>query len=207
MIAIFPALLIIAGYIWGEKYFGSKDQFQVWINSAGFAAPFAFFIIQVVQVVVTPVNHYIIGVLGGTMFGLWPGFFLNWSGRTIGSIIAFFIGRKAGRPLVKKFISNEAIGKYDKYASRGGWILFLIYFLPLFPDDEITYFAGISKMPIRIFIPAMLFGHIGGSIGLAYTGAGIKVRDPLFYVIIIITLVCGLVLTILMRRLNKKKKI
>ena len=186
---LLPAFLVIAAYIWGGKYLGSREQFQAWVSSFGYAAPFAFFVLQVAQVVLTPVNHYVVGILGGAMFGLWKGFILNFAGRTLGSFIAFFIGKKLGRPIVKKFISDEAIDKYDKYASRSGWILFLIYFLPFFPDDEITYIAGISKMSFYVFLPAMVFGHVGGSLALAYAGAGINVKDLLFYIIIIITLI------------------
>ncbi len=203
---ILPALIVIAGYIWGKNFFGTKEQFQNWVSSFGYAAPFGFFILQIAQVVLTPINHYVVGILGGAMFGLWPGFILNWAGRTIGSAIAFFIAKIFGRPIVRRFITDQAIDKYDKYATRGGWILFLIYFLPFFPDDEITYLAGVSKMPKQVFFPAMIIGHVGGSLALAYAGAGINVKDTLFYIILIITFISGIALTILLKGRSEQLK-
>ena len=71
--------------------------------------------------------------------------------------------------------------------------MFLAYFLPLFPDDELSYLAGISAMKPKIFLPIMAIGHIGGSLALAYAGNGIQsVKEPLFIILSLVTLAGGI---------------
>ena len=86
----------------------------------------------------------------------------------------------------------------DHWISRKDWhILYmslprrLPYFLPLFPDDELSYLAGFSSIKSKVFIPLMALGHIGGSLGLAYIGSGLSYRDPLFIIWSMVTLVAG----------------
>ena len=66
-----------------------------------------------------------------------------------------------------------------------------MYFLPLFPDDEISYLAGFSKLGFKKFLIVILFGHIGGSLGLAFLGSGLSYKHPLFIVFSIVTIACG----------------
>ncbi len=66
---------------------------------------------------------------------------------------------------MEKYLDETVIEKYDKIfagnspqgISIQSLILFLIYFLPLFPDDEISYIVGASKMKYRIFLLANIF--------------------------------------------------
>jgi uncharacterized membrane protein YdjX (TVP38/TMEM64 family) len=119
-----------------------------------------------------------VGTAGGFIFGLWGGFALNWLGRVIGHIIAFHIARYAGRPLVRKIIGDDTLKKYDKFIAKGGPVaLGLCYFMPLFPDDELSYIAGLSDMKRKPFLFAAYIGHIGGSFGSALLGAGISQRS------------------------------
>jgi uncharacterized membrane protein YdjX (TVP38/TMEM64 family) len=71
-------------------------------------------------------------------------------------------------------------GKDQKGITPQSLILFLIYFLPLFPDDEISYIVGLSTMSRRHFILANLFGHVGGAVSLAYIGSGVDTSDLYF---------------------------
>ena len=71
--------------------------------------------------------------------------------------------------------------------------MFLAYFLPIFPDDEISYIAGFSSLRPKIFIPLMAIGHISGSLALAYIGNGIQsIKEPMFIFLSLITLVGGI---------------
>lgn len=172
-----------------QTFTDSQDFWRSKIASAGIFGPLLFVLIQALQVVLTPISHYTIGAIGGFLYGPWVGGLLNWMGRIIGHLTAFFLARTIGRPIVTRFVASETIEKYDRYTSDKSLVLFLFYFLPLFPDDEISYLAGLSKMKFRIFLLANMFGHVGGSFGLAYIGSGIDTRDPLFWILFVITLV------------------
>lgn len=185
--------LPIAGLLFAvfdpKTFTETQDFWRNKISVVGIFGPLLFILIQALQVVITPISHYTIGAIGGFLYGPWIGGLLNWVGRVIGHLTAFFLARTIGRPIVSRFVAPETIEKYDRYTSDKSLVLFLFYFLPLFPDDEMSYLAGLSKMKFRMFLLANVFGHVGGSLGLAYLGSGIDTRDPLFWVLFITTLV------------------
>lgn len=202
LITILPIVLLILGYIHPATFFSNQEMLRTFIESYGVLAPLAFIVTQILQVVITPINHYVVGILGGFMFGTWQGFFYNWIGRVIGSLIAFYLGRKFGRKIIQHVVKEETLSKYDKIFDKGKLILFLMYFLPLFPDDELSYLAGFSSMKARIYIPIMVLGHIGGSLGLAYTGSGISYKDPIFILLSVVSLAGGVLFVLLYKKLN-----
>ena len=203
-LTIIPILLLILGYVYPSSFFSSQESIRDYISSYGSLAPLVLIIIQILQVVITPFSHYVVGIAGGFLFGTFWGFVYNWIGRVIGTAIAFYLGRKFGRRIVKRAVKEETLKKYDHLFEKGKLILFLMYFLPLFPDDELSYLAGFSSMKAKVFIPIMMIGHIGGSLSLAYIGSGLSYKDPLFIGISLVTLLAGILFVVYYRRLNKK---
>lgn len=199
-LTIIPIILLVLGYVYPSSFFSNQEQIRKFIEPYGILAPAMFIILQILQVVVTPISHYAVGLAGGFIFGTWYGFVLNYTGRVIGTLIAFYLGRRFGRKLIKRVVKPETLNKYDKLFDRGKLVLFLMYFLPLFPDDELSYLAGFSSMRARVFIPIMLLGHIGGSLGLAFLGSGLSYKNPLFIIFSIITLIAGVLFVIFYKR-------
>ena len=100
------------------------------------------------------------------------------------------------------------ICKINYFFDKGKLLLFLAYFLPLFPDDELSYLAGMSSLRKRIFLPLMAIGHIGGSLALAYAGNGIKsITEPLFIILALTALIGGIWFALHYRKINNKKHI
>jgi len=192
MITIIPIVLLVIGYVFPISFFGSQEAIRDFVNGFGVFAPLVFIAIQILQVVVTPFSHYVVSIAGGFIFGTWGGFAYNWIGRVIGTAIAFYLGRMLGRRIIKHVVTQKTIKKYDYYFEKGKLLLFLAYFLPLFPDDELSYLAGISAIKPKVFLPLMAIGHVSGSLGLAYLGNGIQsVKEPMFIILSLITLVGG----------------
>ena len=189
LVTIIPIIGIIFSLTDPQSFTQAQDVWRDRITAFGILAPLAFILIQALQVIITPISHYSIGVIGGFLYGPYLGGLFNWIGRMIGHVIAFFIARSLGRKVAEKFVKQETLDKYDRYISNKSLILFILYFLPLFPDDELSYLAGLSKMKFRMFFLANFFGHVGGSLGLAYLGSGINTKDPLFWILSAVTLV------------------
>ena len=200
LLTIIPIILLILGYIYPSSFFSNQERIRDFVESYGIFAPIVFVIIQILQVVLTPISHYVVGLAGGFIFGTWYGFILNYIGRVIGTLIAFYLGRNFGRRIIKHLVKQENVAKYDKLFEKGRLILFLMYFLPIFPDDEISYLAGFSSMKARVFIPIILLGHIGGSLGLAFLGSGLSYSSPLFIIFSLITLIAGVLFVIFYKR-------
>lgn len=95
------------------------------------------------------------------MFGAAGGFWCNYIGISIGSIIAFLLARRFGVELVRLMIPME---KYQKWVD---WVntkksytvvLFLAILLPLAPDDFLCYFSGLTGMSTRRFTWIIVLG-------------------------------------------------
>ncbi len=193
ILTIVPITLLILGYIFPSQFFGSQEAIRDFVSQFGIFAPLAFIVLQILQVVITPFSHYAVSIAGGFIFGTWQGFIYNWIGRVIGTAIAFYLARIFGRKIIKHLVKKETIQKYDYIFEKGKLLLFLAYFLPLFPDDELSYLAGLSAISPRIFLPLMAIGHISGSLSLAYIGNGIQsFREPMFIILSLITLIGGI---------------
>jgi len=192
VLTFLPILILILGYFYPLSFFSSQESIRDFVMSYGAFAPIVFILIQILQVVITPFSHYVVSIAGGFVFGVWWGFLYNWIGRVIGTIIAFYLGRVFGRNIIKHVVKKDTLEKYDYMFNRGSLLLFLAYFLPLFPDDELSYLAGISAMNSKVFIPLIVLGHIGGSLAAAYLGNGIKsVTEPMFIVLSLVSLAFG----------------
>ena len=125
--------------------------------------------IEVVAIIFLPISNYPIFMASGLIFGQVSGFFINWAGVVAGTFLILALTKKFGRPLVKKIVAGKTINKYDGYVQKYGPLgLLAAYALPFFPDDELTYLAGLSSLPIKNIvyviigrIPAAAFSFIG----------------------------------------------
>ncbi len=208
IIAVLPILLVIYAYIHPIPFLGSQEEIRSAVSKTGSIGFVIFILIQIFQVVVTPINHYAVGLVGGYIYGTWIGFILNWIGRVIGTIIAFYLARKIGRPILNNLVKPTTMHKFDWLFNHptSGLLLFIVYFLPGFPDDEIAYITGASTMSFRRFLLVILLGHVGGSLGLAYIGSGISTKDPMFYVLSFVSVVLIVLFFFHWRRLQKEHK-
>ncbi len=188
IITIVPILGVVFSIVNPLSFYATQESWRLFAQRYGTIGPLVFVGVQVLQVVVTPISHYGVGLMGGFLYGPWLGALYNWIGRVIGHLCAYWISRLLGRRVAKRFVSPRALQVYDHYVSDKSLMLFLIYFLPLFPDDEISYLVGLSRMQFRWFLLANLFGHVGGALSLAYLGNGINTKDPIFWVLTIVTL-------------------
>jgi uncharacterized membrane protein YdjX (TVP38/TMEM64 family) len=209
-------IVAIAGFIWSliapKDFSGMQAWFQETVSPLGLWAIAVFILLQALQVVITPVSHYAVGALGGFLYGPYVGGVVNWVGRLIGHSVAFALSKKFGRPLVEKNVDAAMLDKFDRYLAgknvdgfnTQSLILFLIYFLPLFPDDEISYIAGLTRMRFWTFFVCNLFGHLGGAFSLAYLGSGkVSSDDPIFWLLLVTTLVGALAMIVLGQRSAK----
>lgn len=200
IITIIPIVGVVISLTDTATFQQSQETIRNKLLFFGIFAPLAFIVLQILQVVITPISHYSVGIAGGFLFGPFWGTFYNWIGRVIGHAIAFQLARKYGRKITHRFVEQKTLDKYDKYVSNKSFLLFLMFALPLFPDDELSYLTGLSKMRFSAFMAASIFGHLGGSLALAYIGSGINTKDFLFWFLIVTALLGFILVWFLMKR-------
>lgn len=154
-------LLLITLKLFFNQKISSVEELQEYIKTFGVFAPLALTVIQALQVVVPVLPGYLGCAAGAVAFGTFTGFWCNYIGISIGSIIAYFLARKYGMDIVLMMFSQE---QYDKWSTRieksksYPWFLFIATLLPLFPDDFLCYFSGLIKMNARKFIWIIILG-------------------------------------------------
>ena len=157
--------LMIVVYIFLKQFFNEKfdsvESFQAYMRGFGIFAPVALTVFQAFQVVVPVLPGFLGCATGAIMFGTVVGFLCNYIGISVGSIIAFFLGKKYGMDIILKMFSEKQVKRWTRWIRKSksyALFLFIATLLPLFPDDFLCYFSGLMKMKSRKFIWIIILG-------------------------------------------------
>lgn len=164
-----------------------KETVAAW----GWMAPLVFIAIQALQVIISPFPGEITGPVGGALFGTALGLFYSTVGLTIGTLTCFAIGRKWGEPLVRPWLSEHNWSRMHFIIEAEGAIIgFILYLIPGFPKDIVSYLFGISPMPFWVFALVSTLGRLPGTWISSYFGA--RVADHEFiWALIFVALVAA----------------
>lgn len=132
----------------------SREQLQEKIARAGALGPLIFILLSFLQVTFVPVPSVITILAGNYVFGFALSFVYSLIGILLGSIFAFFLGRKIGRPFVNWIFNDKETVDYYLNNLKGKEIvvLFFMFLLPFFPDDALCSIAGIMPISYPLFI-------------------------------------------------------
>src|SRR2546427_4699265 len=145
-----------------------KAELQAW----GAWAPLVFVAIQALQVVVAPIPGEVTGFLGGFVFGQWMGFAYSMVGLSLGSFLAFAVGRWLGAAFVQRLVSADVWQRLGFIVEAEGAVLcFVLYLIPGFPKDLLCYLFGLSPMPFWVFALTSTAGRLPGTWVLSAQGA------------------------------------
>jgi uncharacterized membrane protein YdjX (TVP38/TMEM64 family) len=201
-VVIVLSLALLLALFWGylspwiedwSRFLTSKEKVRAWIMSYGSAAPLIFVALQILQVVIAPIPGEATGFLGGYLFGTTYGFLLSMVGLAIGSMIAFLLGRWLEIHFVEKIVAPETLAKFDFIVERqGALIAFLLFLIPGFPKDYLSFIMGLSKMPLRVFMIIATVGRLPATLLLTMQGANVYEGNyVLFFVSLGIFLLVG----------------
>jgi len=174
----------ILHYLQNSRQHG--EQLREAILGKGVFAPLIFISLQILQVVVAPIPGEASGVLGGYLFGALPAFVYSSIGLTIGSWLAFMVGRLLS-DLVRRRLEHTAIYKrFNHLVSKGDFAIpFVLFLLPGFPKDSLAYLLGMSHMPLPVFLFITVVGRIPGTLLLSFQGAEIYQGDYLKFALLL----------------------
>jgi membrane protein DedA with SNARE-associated domain len=96
-------------------------------------------------------------------------------GNTIGSLIAYYVGKRGGRPFVEKYgkyilISHHDLDLADRWFKRYGNLTVLVSRVLPIVRTFISFPAGVSEMPVGRFTIYTFAGSFPWSVGLAAAG-------------------------------------
>ncbi len=196
------AAAVLVWFVWAQTGFEwqglaslhqQKEKFRDWIRSFGSWGPVVFIGLQVFQVLFSPIPGELTGFLGGYVYGAAAASVFSTIGLTLGSLLAFWIGRRLGRPFVEKLIPPKVLEKFDfLIESRGALFAFIFFSIPGFPKDYMCYLLGLSPLRTSVFALVAFAGRIPGTIMLGVQGAGLyEERYGLVVGLLVVAVVAG----------------
>lgn len=159
---------------------------------------------QFAQVLIAPLPP-VTPVVSGMLYGVVVGTSLSFVGAALGSLAALLIGKRFGRPTVRRFLSEEALDKFDRYTSGHGYLPFVVLFVfPGFPDDALCFIAGLTDLDWKKLFLIASFGRIPGIALLAMTGSSAAQANTSVFLISASTVLTISVLSIKYERRMEK---
>jgi uncharacterized membrane protein YdjX (TVP38/TMEM64 family) len=176
LVAVDAPIIRFTVRLYQDKKF-LKDTVRSW----GWMAPLVFMAIQALQVIISPIPGEITGPVGGALFGTWLGLFYSTIGLTVGTLFCFWVGRKWGEPLVRPWLSEHHWNQMNFILeAEGAIICFILYLIPGFPKDIISYLFGISPMPFWLFAVVSTVARIPGTWVSSYFGAHVAEQQYIY---------------------------
>src|SRR5882672_2824315 len=166
-----------------------KETVRAW----GWMAPLVFIAIQALQVIISPIPGEITGPVGGALFGTLWGVIYSTIGLTGGTLFCFWVGRKWGEPLIRPWMSEHHWNRMSFILEAEGAILcFILYLIPGFPKDIISYLFGLSPMPFWLFAVVSTVGQLPGTWLSSYFGAHVGDQQYIYALLFIalVTAIC-----------------
>lgn len=185
------------------------------VHALGPAAPTAFILVYALAVVAL-IPASLLTIAGGAVFGLVRGVLFALAGATLGSAMAFLLGRHAFRHLVERRLATmpRFTAVERAVSARGLRIVFLLRLSPLVPFNFLNYALGLTTISLADFVAASV-GMVPGTIVYAYggkvTGEALALagqaqvpKDASYYVILLGGLVATVVATTVVTRTARR---
>ena len=149
----------------------------------------------------------IVNATAGLAFGFWvalPLVLVSW---VLSGLIAYWLGRVAGRPLAVRLAGERRVASGERLIDRGGAPALLIArLIPLVPYSLVGYIAGAARVPVWRYTWTSFLGVLPITAAATYLGhaAGdFSASDPLLWGAIAVIVVLGLITATAARRLRR----
>lgn len=172
VVIIFAALYLleVSGLL--DKIDSVEDLREFILHYGVFAIPI-FLLLQILQVVILPIPGIVAIGAGVALFGAFWGGVYSFIGITLGSLIAFFIGRKFGYKAASWLVGEKTLNKaVSSVSGKDKVVLTVMFILPFFPDDVLCFVAGLSSMSKVYFFVMIIITRIISSFTTAYSVDG-----------------------------------
>lgn len=152
------------------KKISSISALRDYIAQFGNMAVFLYILFCFLQVVILPVPGSATVAAGVALFGPLKCSIYSFIGITLGSVVAFAIGRWIGEKAVRWIVGKDTLEKWlNKVKGKDYLILSIMFLLPMFPDDVLCFVAGLSSMTWPYFLIMITITRVSSILGTAYS--------------------------------------
>lgn len=151
-----------------------RETLQEYLAGKGALAPVIFIALSFLQVTFIPIPSAVTIVAGSYLFGAWRSFLYSYIGIVGGSLFAFWLGGRLGRPFVDWAFGGKT--EAERYISRMQGketvVLFFMFLLPMFPDDALCAVAGVLGVKAPAFLFMQLTTRVTSILGTLFFLSG-----------------------------------
>ena len=152
-------------------YFKSQQQaIEAWRAEQPLKAALAFFVAYVLVTGLSLPGAAVMTLVGGAAFGLFWGLVLVSFASSLGATLAFLASRFLLRDWVQKRFGDRLRAINAGVDKEGGWYLFTLRLVPVFPFFVINLLMGLTPLKTRTFYWVSQLGMLAGT--LVYVNAG-----------------------------------
>jgi uncharacterized membrane protein YdjX (TVP38/TMEM64 family) len=175
---VLAALVVLPFLLWGERFETALEparlaeafaRARAWAWLAGLGL--------LVADILLPVPGTAVMSALGLVYGWWLGGLLSALGSLAAGLFAYGACRRLGRPAARWLAGEEGLEQGERLFSGelGGWIVALSRWMPVLPE-VVACLAGLARLPLRRFVPALCAGSVPLGFVFAAVGAGGEAR-------------------------------
>ena len=149
------------------------------IYALGFVGILIFIIVMAIQGLLVPIPSEIVLLATGIIWGIFWGGVMGIIGSMAAALLCFYISKKGGRPLAKKFVGDKAIDLADNFIHKYGMgAIIIARFLPFIAFDPISYASGLVDMDVKKYSLGTFLGSIPRAFFYSWLGSMLGITPP-----------------------------
>lgn len=194
VVAIWPTLSIVF-----EP--GGVETLIELITSQGPLGVLILLGMQLLQIIVVFIPGEVVQIAAGMMYGPLWGSVVILVGCVLSSMVVYELVHKLGAPFVRSMVGEKQLLKFRQFELSGkfGVTVFILFMIPGFPKDVLTYIVPLSDMNLRTFLLLSTIGRTPGVIISTYAAAGLADGNIVTSVIIFVVAALIAIIVLLLR--------
>ncbi|MBU0470348.1 MAG: TVP38/TMEM64 family protein [Nanoarchaeota archaeon] len=181
-----------------QHYFNNPELLRTLILGMGLLAPLVLIFLQAFQTTLSIFPSQITTIAAGFIFGPFLGLAYSLAGAFIGSAVVFFLSKRYGKDLALKFFNKKDVVHFNLFfKQKKFWALFIARITPIFPNDIVSFAAGLTTMKFWRFCLVSTSGFVIQMVVLVYFGAGLN-EGQIKFVLYLFRILVGLLLFVVL---------
>lgn len=173
---IFAVILCIPFLIWGDQFMQwfTGDAAIAWIRGWG-AWGWLAVIGLLVSDLFLPIPATPVMSAAGYLYGAFVGGLVSAAGSFAAGMLGYGLCRGLGRNIAQRLVGEKELAEHHTHFQRSGpWLVAASRWMPLLPE-VISCLAGLTRMPLRVFVVSLACGCV--PMGFVYAAIGAAGQD------------------------------
>lgn len=174
------------------KLVSNPQKFRILLLSYGKVSALIFILFQILQVVIAVIPGEVMQLAGGYVYGTFLGALYSSFGILLGSVIVFYIVRILGFAVIKIFVSEKSLEKFNFLMNnkKSEMAMFILFLIPGLPKDMLTYIAGLTPIKPRKFFILTTIARFPALFVSSYVGSSLQ--DKQYTEVIVISVLAAI---------------